>query len=324
MNVTAALPARVQQDCVEAAIQAPSIHNTQPWRIGLHPGSIDIVPDLSRKLEVIDPNARALYISCGAAVGNVRAALAANGRHSEAEFIPDSHAGTYIATVSATGTRRVTGDDLRRYAAVRRRHTSREPFENRLLTEGIQRMLVEAAAHEHAWLRILDEDERDAFLSVVRTAEVRQRRSPAYRAELGAWTSDRSEMRDDGVPAAAFGAWSVMEAVPLRDFAIAHPVARKAKRFEFEPTVAMLSTDGDGRADWLRAGMALERVWLDATSGGLAMCPMTQALEMPDLRRLLAQRSPLAVPQVLFRIGFGFPGPASPRRPADDVLLESF
>jgi hypothetical protein len=111
-----------------------------------------------------------------------------------------------------------------------------------------------------------------------------------------------------------------MEAVPMRDFAIAHPVARTARRFELEPIVGLLSTDGDGMADWLRAGMALQRVWLDATMAGLALCPMTQPLELADLRDLLTQRTPPVVPQVLFRIGHGAPGPATPRRPVDEVL----
>jgi hypothetical protein len=44
----------------------------------------------------------------------------------------------------------------------------------------------------------------------------------------------------------------------------------------------VLSTLCNTRADWLRAGQALERVWLMATLRGVAVDPLTQPLETAD------------------------------------------
>jgi nitroreductase len=56
------------------AILAPSSHNTQPWRFRLRGPTLDLLADRRRALPVVDPEDRALVISCGAALGHLRVA----------------------------------------------------------------------------------------------------------------------------------------------------------------------------------------------------------------------------------------------------------
>ena len=317
--VSAAVLSEQLRVCVGAAAQAPSIHNTQPWRFVLRPAAIELHADLRYRLAVIDPNARALHVSCGAALLNLRLAVAAHGWHPRVLFMPDPGAPAHLATVYADRRGRVDGHDQRLAQAIWARHTSREPFSARPVPDAVRDRLCEAASREGARLRFVDEDERAALLSVVRTAEARLRRTAAYRGELAAWTAADGR-RDDGVPASAFGGWSLMEILPLRDFAVGRPVVRRVARFEAEPTIAVLSGFGDDAVDWVRAGMALELVLLEATASGLATSLMTQPLDIPELRDLLAGRAPLDVPQAILRLGFGPPGAPTPRRPVQDVI----
>jgi hypothetical protein len=70
----------------------------------------------------------------------------------------------------------------------------------------------------------------------------------------------------------------------------------------------------------VRAGQALERVLLIATTEGLAASFMNQPLEHPDLRWLI--RSPLTgggAAQMIMRLGYGEPVPPTPRRPIGEV-----
>ena len=61
------------------ATLAPSVHNTQPWRIVIGPGTLTFHADTSRQLRLLDPTGRQLIISCGCALLNARVSLAADG-----------------------------------------------------------------------------------------------------------------------------------------------------------------------------------------------------------------------------------------------------
>ncbi|MFD0352072.1 hypothetical protein ACFQ0M_49835 [Kitasatospora aburaviensis] len=61
--------------------------------------------------------------------------------------------------------------------------------------------------------------------------------------------------------------------------ACAAPVA-----YESEPQLLLLTTRHDGRADWLRAGQALQHALLLLTLRGLRASLFHQAMEWPDLR----------------------------------------
>ncbi|MER7181367.1 hypothetical protein ABT404_18120, partial [Streptomyces hyaluromycini] len=110
----------------------------------------------------------------------------------------------------------------------------------------------------------------------------------------------------------------VVRRVPMRDFgAHRHRDALTAVPFERHPCLFVLSTDHDSRADWLRAGQALEHVLLVATAHGVQASLLHQALEWPDLRDQLippANGRPRH-PQMVIRAGYGPDGPPSPRLP---------
>ena len=80
---------------------------------------------------------------------------------------------------------------------------------------------------------------------------------------------------------------------------------------------------GDGPADWLRAGEALERVLLEITRHGYAASPLTQVTEVPSARAQLRSELGLAgYPHVLLRIGRAPATPGARRRRLVDVLVE--
>lgn len=79
-----------------------------------------------------------------------------------------------------------------------------------------------------------------------------------------------------------------LDRMPTRDFgARRRPDLLPARAFETRPTLAALSTAHDRRADWLRAGQALEGVLLLATRRAVRASLHHQATEWPDLRQAL-------------------------------------
>jgi nitroreductase len=155
------------------------------------------------------------------------------------------------------------------------------------------------------------------------SADRRQRAAGGYRAELARWTTHRTLHRD-GVPPLAIGPWDALESMPIRDFGLLQPhLARTVEEFEPDPTLVVLATAGDDRADWVRAGQALQRVLLTATWQHLATTPVSQPVEIPAVRRQLSDPGRGIWAQMILRIGYGRPAATTPRRPLSEVLLTS-
>lgn len=307
--------------CLKAAVAAPSVHNTQPWRFHPYDGVIEVFADRRRMLEVLDPTGRELMVSVGAAVFNLRVEMSVRGRLPLLYVLPDPTRPDLAArvTIGPAIDVPVTARHLSR--AIPLRHTNRRPFAATPVPDDVVDDLVDAARVEGADLVVADAAARDALLEVVRVAERRRRNDPAYWAELDVWTRDAAHRRD-GVPPETFGPWDVLETVPIRDFGLTRPAARRRPgSFEEGPTIAVLYTSGDHVPDWIRAGEALERVLLSATVRGLATTLMTQPLEIPELRALLNERGAGRMAQAVIRFGYGPLSPPSPRRPVADFLV---
>lgn len=316
-----ALTGRAMRVCLEAARAAPSIHNSQPWLFRLRDGGIDILADRRRRLDVIDPQGRELLISVAAAVLNARVAMLDCGWVPILRVFPNAAQPDLVARV-VPGPAAVPDFTVRALAAaIGRRRTNRRPFSGLSLPDPVIAELAAAAAAEKAVLATADAAGRDAILALTRTADEWQRTDPAYREELTAWTLPPMG-RSDGVPAQAFGPRDERDALPVRDFGLAQPdLHRRLARFEPEPTLVLLSTEGDGRLAWVRAGQALQRVLLTATVRGVAAAPMTQALEEPLTRQLISDQAHNRYAQAILRLGYGCATAASPRRPLAETLV---
>lgn len=308
------------RDCLLAAIAAPSIHNTQPWRFRPRPGGVDVFADHSRRLAVLDPRGREVLISVGAALLNLRVAILAHGRIPVTRVLPMDGPPDLVARVEFGPATPVTSTVRMLAEAIPRRHTNRRPYLDASLPANVVSELVEAAAVEGGHLALADPPSREAILGLVRLAESLRRREPSYWRELSEWTR-MSPGRRDGVPPEAYGPWSAMETVPIRDFGLVEPARRRTmEEFESEPTIATLYTASDSPRSWIQAGQSLERLLLTATVRGVATSLMTQPLEIPHLRAMLVDSAAALVPQVILRFGYGPPSAPTPRRPLAEVV----
>ncbi len=314
-------PGPMLRACLEAAVAAPSVHNSQPWRFRVRDDAVEVLADPGRQLDLVDPHGREMVISIGAAVLNLRVAMLAHGRVPIMQLLsaptePRLLARiTFGATAQAPETARVLAH------AIPLRRTNRRPFSDVPVPPEVLAELGEAARAEGAHLTPVGPELRDGIFDLVRVAETRRRNDPGYWIELARWTRDLPNRRD-GVPPEAFGPWPVLDSVPVRDFGLVQTGHRRwVTPFEHASTVAVLSTSGDGRHEWLRAGQALQRVLLTATVRGVATTLMTQPLEFPELRDLLADRQAGRTVQAILRLGYGPPSPPTPRRPVDEVLV---
>ncbi|WP_405670996.1 Acg family FMN-binding oxidoreductase [Streptomyces canus] len=312
---------------VHDAVAAPSMHNVQPWRFRYlrRSRAFEVWADFERTMPHSHPDTRGLHLGCGAALLNLRAAIVHEGRHPETRLLPDLTDRSLLASVRLAGrTSGESGLDAL-YPAIRQRHSSRYPFEERQLPEAVREALAAAALTEGAALTFPTSWHLGEVLELAQEAEARNITDRGSDQDLARWTridAPSVSAADDGVPYYAFGPRKRGGKAPMRDFAGPRRVAgRDAADFEQNPQLALISTDHDRPEDWLRAGQAMEHVLLLATREGLASSFVTQPLEWTDLRWPV--RDPMTgtgYTQVLLRLGYGPHGPGTPRRPVSEVL----
>jgi nitroreductase len=316
-------PGEALRDCVAAATAAPSIHNTQPWLFRVRGEAVDVLVDPSRRLPAADPHGREMHVSVGAAVFNLVVAVRARGRQAHVMLMPDPVRSDVVARVRLGREATPPASALALAEAISRRHTNRRPYQDRPVPADVLADLSLAAQREGVDLLAADPALRAAVWSLIRTADNALRDAHAYRAELAAWTTPGGAVgRRDGVPRQAFGPRDLRQAIPLRDFGLGNGAPTVTVPFEPDPTLLLLFTAQDTPAYWVTAGMALQRVLLTATVRGLAATPLSQVVEVPRLRALLADPASDRVLQTVLRVGYpATRSLATPRRPVDDVLL---
>ena len=124
---------------IDAAGAAPSIHNTQPWRFRVTGDLIEVHGDPDRMLWVADPLGRALHLSCGAALFNLRLAIRMLDAKPLVWPLPDpDREPTLLASVQLELGRPATSHEREMSEAIHQRHTSRVPFSERPIPETVQ------------------------------------------------------------------------------------------------------------------------------------------------------------------------------------------
>lgn len=329
----AAAPRALLVEAARDAVLAPSSHNSQPWRFALrHGASADASPmlelraDRTRSLPVVDPDDRALLMSCGAALGFLRVSLRAAGYDAIVRRLPVAADRDMLATVQVGAPCEPTDADRARAEAMARRHTNRRAFAPRAIPAGTIDALRATVAEAGVSLRIVtDAPMKEAIADLVAAGDRRQASDPAFRRELAAWIRPNRTSARDGMPGAAHGAGDLASLLGpwiIRTFDWGDGQAAKDRRLCAEsPALALLATERDTPDAWLRAGEALGLMLLDATRAGLAASFLNQPIEVPGLRVALAHTLGLeGCPQLLLRLGYGPAVPPTPRRSLGDVL----
>ncbi len=235
-------------------------------------------------------------------------------------LLPDPRQPQLLAELRLAGPYRPGEADTELHATITARHTNRQPFSNRPVPPGVLADLVQAASAEGATLHLPGHSETSRLLYLISDAERDLVADPGYRTELAQWVGGNRDR--DGIPSSALGPRDPAGRTPVRDFTPDRHQPLGYAWFEETPQLAVLSTAGGTRKDWMHAGQALQRVLLTATAHGIAAAPLTQPLETADAWLVRDPREGAEQPQMILRLGYGLPVSATPRRPVSDVLDE--
>jgi hypothetical protein len=167
------------RDLVRQATLAASSHNTQPWKFTLAERSITILPDLTRRTPVVDPDDHHLFVSLGCATENLVHAALASGLHTDVRI----HAASIEAAFDDS-----TPVRSPLFEAIPVRQCSRSIYDGHTLSAMELRLLGERAQGDGVHAIVLTAAPQiETVLDYVTRGNTAQIGHRAFIAELKAW-----------------------------------------------------------------------------------------------------------------------------------------
>ena len=329
------------------ATLAPNAHNTQPWLVALRPDALELFVDGSRLLPETDPPYRQTHISQGTFLELLAIALAEEGVASDVSYFPEGEYGNDVLRplpvarlTLAKGA--VVKDPL--FSAITTRRSNKGIYDSKRLLSAEETLALARAPREgEVSVRIVDAaDARGRIAALCTEAMAVEVQAVARNVETARWFrfSEREvEETRDGFGLAQTGRGALTrwfaETFLLDRKGAADPrgmFARGAidsvrQQAGSAAAFGVLSDRANTRRAQVIAGRAYARIALTATALGLAMHPLSQALEeYPDMAKIKARlEAEVGLPsggtvQMLFRLGHSDPTPHTPRRAVGDIL----
>ena len=314
---------------IRAAIQAPSGHNAQPWKFHVDSSSIEIVPDFSKSLPVVDENHREMYISLGCAVENLCLAAKEKG-YQPSPTIQQKDDTTFSILVELTE-KQVEPDPL--FQAIETRQTNRDEYNSRMIDPDTISMIREAGEREDTRFYMYPRGSNmyQTLSEYIYRGNAIQMQDKAFKKELLSWIrfnkKQIKETRDGlthevmGTPATPGFLGKMIVGMFLKPD---KQNKTDRKKLESSSHLVLFTTKNNTPREWINLGRTLERFLLKTTTLGIANAYMNPPCEVnvlaEELRESITENK--EYPTLLLRIGYADPMPYSPRRAVDSVIVD--
>jgi hypothetical protein len=313
------------KELVRYGTLAPSSHNTQCWRFQIDNQAIAILPDLSRRCPVVDPDNHHLYVSLGGAAENILQVAKAQGLSGQVIF---DAAGDGAIRISFTPCEVET---TALFEAIAQRQCSRTEYDGQPLNP--EELALLTAAGMGAGVRVVmltQPDQMETVLDYVVQGNTAQINNPAFVKELKSWirfNNSEAEQKGDGLSSSISGNPSLPRWLGNLIFPLifkAQPENEKcARQIRSSAGIAVFVSEHDDRAHWIEVGRCYERFALQATALGIRNALLNQPVEEASLRPDFAKALGLETgrPDLVVRFGRGSEMPRSLRRSLEAVLV---
>jgi len=321
------------------AILAPSSHNSQPWKFEIQENAIRVFADDDRWLRVADPDKRELFISLGCALENLLIAAEHFGYQHQVAYFPEGDNGPAAVITFNPNAEAEKSRDSDLFNQMPHRHTNHQQYEDEPIPDEEMAHIFDCVFEDDFWLfstnkgpyLVYSEAElRQRIDDLITRADAIQLTDDAYKRELAEW-----------IGRGAFGSpWLMAKIGQLAVTYLNISKGQTKKDSEMllsAPALVALVSRSDDRKSQVVTGQIFERIALTASKRKIAIHPMSQILEVPEIKSEL--RDLLDVPQVkaditglsagdpifpmhTFRMGYAEKEEGhTPRRPLNEVLI---
>ncbi len=311
------------RELIRYATLAANGHNTQAWKFAIQENAISIYPDYIRRLPIVDPDDRELWISLGCALENLLIAARATGYAPEVDY-PDTE--DFIRVLLTAN----MPQESSLFAAIPHRQTTRSEYNGQAVETALLDQLVDMPQEPGVLLRFVTEPaEFERVVEYVHLGNMSQYADKAFVDELIAWlrftrkealaSLDGLYTRSSGNPEVPrwLGQMFVSGTTPQQQADI------DIRKMRSSPHALVIASEIENKTTWVRTGQVYERMALLMTSLGIQSAFLNQPVEVAGLRSQFQSAMAFggAFPQLLIRFGYGNPMPLSLRRPIETVLV---
>lgn len=319
------------RELVRHATLAANGHNTQPWRFALGGDTIEIRPDFARRLPVVDPQDRELWISLGCALENLLVAARASGYAAEVSY-PDA-ADVIRVRLTDGEQQREPQRALQReplFDAIPRRQNTRSAYDGRPVVAADLDQVLAIPLEPGVTLRLVSEAADMAQVQeAVREGNLSQYGERAFVDELIHWLrfNQRAALAGrDGLYSRCSGNPEVPGWLGRMFVASGKPEQQAdadAAKLASSAGALVIASAADDKSTWVRTGQVYERLALQMTSLSIKSAFLNQPIEVDALRGQFGSALGLsaALPQLLVRFGYAADLARSLRRPVEQVLI---
>ncbi|KAF0221869.1 MAG: hypothetical protein FD174_200 [Geobacteraceae bacterium] len=273
---------------LEAAIQAPSGDNCQPWRFEVGDDEIRVFNLPEKDDSLFNYRQHASLVAHGALLENLLIAASAQGYKAETALFPDKAEPNHIATI------RLKNDsppDESLYPFISLRCTNRKRYDGAPLTDEQRSALLEMAESTgFGRLRLFEGMGKKALTRIIALNDRLVFENPNLHAFLFdhiRWNDREASKTRDGLDiktlelassdVVAFRLlknWPLLKTLNI--FGVSRIVAGNAKKLAMSASaVGMITVPGNSSEDFISGGRLMERVWLEATRLGISFQLMT-------------------------------------------------
>ena len=312
-------------ELVRYATLAANSHNTQPWLFKVETNKIIISPDFSRRCSAVDPDNHHLYASLGCASENIIHAAGAFGLKANISVNGDSDKEIQLDFEPASSIK----SDL--FQAIPKRQCTRGIYEGKKVSTKELNILESIAQDDGISTKLLtNETHLETILEYVVEGNSAQMKDEAFMKELKDWLRFNSSSvmkHGDGLYAASSGNPNLPSWLGniMFDIVFKEKTENEKYRDHIRSSAGVIAfiSEENNIESWIKSGRSYQRFALQATALGLKHAFINQAVEVPKVRKQLAQYLNIGARRtdLLIRFGYGTELPKSLRRPINDVII---
>ncbi len=272
------IPRETIQKILELAVYAPSGGNSQPWRFEvIDDKRVAVIALPERENAILNYRDHGTLIAHGALIETIILAANAKGYLTSVEYFPKKNRPLITAYVSfELGAQKI--DPLAQY--IKDRASNRKPFKNDFLSQQEKQQLISSIA-QFSQVEIRLVEKKDNFPLIANALSIHQRLTLSNRELHKSFCSEivwsqEEELKHGGLfiktleldakkekAVKLFRHWNLLRILNI--FGIAKVVAKDTAGRIINSAILGTILIGEKGTDFLDAGRALQRLWLEAT-----------------------------------------------------------